>query len=384
MTAQPTGGSLRTVDTVLLKVASRCNLDCGYCYVYHMGDDSWRSQPKLMSEQVAARVAASLGDQYRRQQTPFSVVLHGGEPLMLGPERLAKLCGMLRADLPHPCGIHVQTNGVLLSDAITDVLVDYDVGISISIDGPASVHDRFRTDHAQAGSHARVAAAIARLTGRSDALPLFAGVLAVIDPTSDPAQVYAALKATGAPSLDFLVRDGNWDQLPFGKAEPGSIEYGGWLSRLLALYLADPAPPRIRILDDMMRLLMGGQSQKEGVGNTDYGILVIEPDGRIDKNDTLKVAHPGADRFERQWSILDDPLEEFLGSQAFDQYYRQQRTLADQCHACPDLGICGGGMVAHRWSAAAEFDNPTIFCADQRHLIAEMRGVLARMAAQAA
>lgn len=384
MTAQPTGGSLRTVDTVLLKVASRCNLDCGYCYVYHMGDDSWRSQPKLVSEQIAARVAASLGAQYRRQQTPFSVVLHGGEPLMLGPERLAKLCGMLRAELPHPCGIHVQTNGVLLSDAIIDVLVAYDVGISISIDGPASVHDRFRTDHAQVGSHARVAAGIARLTGRSDALPLFAGVLAVIDPTSDPAQVYAALKATGAPSLDFLVRDGNWDQLPFGKAGPGSIEYGGWLSRLLALYLADLAPPRIRILDDMMRLLMGGQSQKEGVGNTDYGILVIEPDGRIDKNDTLKVAHPGADRFERQWSILDDPLEDILESPAFDQYYRQQRTLADQCLACPDLGICGGGMVAHRWSAAAGFDNPTIFCADQRHLIAEMRGVLARMAAQAA
>jgi uncharacterized protein len=384
VTAQPTGGSLRTVDTVLLKVASRCNLDCGYCYVYHMGDDSWRSQPKLMSEQIAARVAASLGAQYRRQQTPFSVVLHGGEPLMLGPERLAKLCGMLRAELPHPCGIHVQTNGVLLSDAIIDVLVAYDVGISISIDGPASVHDRFRTDHAQAGSHARVAAGIARLTGRSDALPLFAGVLAVIDPTSDPAQVYAALKGTGAPSLDFLVRDGNWDQLPFGKAGPSSIEYGGWLSRLLALYLADPAPPRIRILDDMMRLLMGGQSQKEGVGNTDYGILVIEPDGRIDKNDTLKIAHPGADRFDRQWSILDDPLEEFLESQAFDQYYRQQRTLPDQCDACPDLGICGGGMVAHRWSAAAGFDNPTVFCADQRHLIAEMRGVLARMAAQAA
>jgi len=384
VTAQLSGRLLRTVDTVLLKVASRCNLDCGYCYVYHMGDDSWRSQPKLMSEQIAARVAASLGAQYRRQQTPFSVVLHGGEPLMLGRERLAKLCGMLRAELPHPCGIHVQTNGVLLSNAIIDVLVAYDVGISVSIDGPAGVHDRFRTDHAQAGSHTRVAAGIARLTGRSDALPLFAGVLAVIDPTSDPAQVYAALKTTGAPCLDFLVRDGNWDQLPFGKAGPSSIEYGGWLSRLLALYLADPEPPRIRILDDMMRLLMGGQSQKEGVGNTDYGILVIEPDGRIDKNDTLKVAHPGADRFERQWSILDDPLEDFLESQAFDQYYRQQSMLADQCHDCPDLGICGGGMVAHRWSAAGGFDNPTIFCADQRHLIAEMRGVLARMAAQAA
>ena len=31
------------IDTVLLKVASRCNLDCSYCYVYNMGDEAWRA-----------------------------------------------------------------------------------------------------------------------------------------------------------------------------------------------------------------------------------------------------------------------------------------------------------------------------------------------------
>ena len=40
--------TMDVIDTVLLKVASRCNLDCSYCYVYHMGDDGWRYQPKLM------------------------------------------------------------------------------------------------------------------------------------------------------------------------------------------------------------------------------------------------------------------------------------------------------------------------------------------------
>lgn len=30
-------------------------------------------------------------------------------------------------------------------------------------------------------------------------------------------------------------------------------------------------------------------------------------------------------------------------------------------------------MVAHRWSETRSYDNPTIFCADQRHLIAKMR-----------
>ena len=69
------------IDTVLLKVASRCNLDCSYCYVYHMGDESWRSLPKRMSKETQALVVAELGSLMRAQSRPFSVVLHGGEKL---------------------------------------------------------------------------------------------------------------------------------------------------------------------------------------------------------------------------------------------------------------------------------------------------------------
>jgi len=364
------------LDTVLLKVASRCNLNCGYCYVYNMGDEAWRFQPKRMSASTAAAVAEQLGEIYLAQGQPMSVVLHGGEPLLLGQARMAELLAILRAKLPHPCGIHVQTNGVLLTDALIDLFVAYDVGISVSIDGPAHVHDRFRNDHVGKGSHARVIAGIRRLQARSDAKPLFAGVLAVIDPQSDPAEVYESLKSTGAPSLDVLVRDGNWDVLPFGKATPASIEYGRWLSRLLEIYLADPAPPRLRLFDDMLRLLLGGRSQKEGVGTTDYGILVIEPDGRIDKNDTLKVAHANADRFDVDLNVHTVRIADILASQDYDAYYRQQRPTASACLSCSNLAVCGGGMVAHRWSEDRSYNNPSIFCADQMHLISRMRELL--------
>lgn len=374
----------RQLDTVLLKVASRCNLDCGYCYVYHMGDDGWRDQPKLMPDAVLERVADRLRVQLARQATPFSVVLHGGEPLLLGGARLERFCAALRGALPHPCGIHVQTNGVLLTDPIIDMLVRYDVGISVSIDGPAAVHDRFRRDHRGRGSSDRVRAGIARVMARDDARPLLAGLLAVIDPASDPAEVYHDLKAIGAPSIDVLPRDGHWDRLPFGKRMSDSVEYGSWLARLLDLYLADGDPPRIRLLDDMLRLLLGGQSQKEGVGSTDYGILVVEPDGRIEKNDTLKVAGAGADRFGRRWSVLEHGVDEILASAEFETYYRQQRPSSPICAACPELGVCGGGMVAHRWSAARGYGNPSIFCADQRHLIARMRAIVGAPHRQAA
>lgn len=367
------GGSAGLLDTVLLKVASRCNLDCSYCYVYHMGDDSWRDQPKQMSDGVLTKVAERLAAQFERQDRPFSVVLHGGEPLLLGVERLDRFCGTLRDAMPHPCGIHIQTNGVLLSDQMIDVLVRHDVGVSVSIDGSRAVHDRFRLDHRGKGSFDLVRAGIARLVARDDARPLLAGVLAVIDPTSDPAEIYAALKETGSPSLDVLPRDGNWDQLPFGKHAPATTEYGQWLEGLLEAYLTDSHPPSVRLLDDMLRLTLGGRSVKEGIGTTDYGILVVEPDGTVDKNDTLKVAGAGADRFERQWSVFEHGFDEILGSAEFLAYYQQQRPLSSTCTSCPDLGVCGGGMVAHRWSAAQGYDNPTVFCADQRHLISRMR-----------
>jgi len=134
------------IDTVLLKVASRCNLDCSYCYVYHMGDESWRTQPKRLTMDVQSLVAAELGSLMREQGRSFSVVLHGGEPLSLGSTRLDSLFADLRAELGSACGISIQTNGILLSTPILDVCAQHDVTLSVSLDGPPETHDRFRLD----------------------------------------------------------------------------------------------------------------------------------------------------------------------------------------------------------------------------------------------
>ena len=366
--------AIDVVDTVLLKVASRCNLDCSYCYIYHMADDGWRGQPKHMSDAVQEATVHQLSELYSCQGHRLHVVLHGGEPLLIGPKRMLKLCSMLRSALPDPCEVHVQTNGVLLTEEFLDIFVRFDVGISISIDGPSDVHDRFRVDKRGQGSYDRVRSAIALLTAREDARSLFSGVLAVVDPSSNPSSVYSSLKATGAPSIDFLVRDGNHTHLPEGKASPTSTEFGTWMSETLDIYLSDPTPPRVRIFDDMLRLIMGGESNKEGVGTADYGILVIDTDGSINKNDTLKVAHNAADRFDQvSWNILSDTLVDVVQSNAYLDYYLQQRPTAPKCRRCSELHVCGGGMVAHRWSDDRGFNNPSIFCSDQLLLISRMR-----------
>ena len=356
------------IDTVLLKVASRCNLDCSYCYVYNMGDEAWRAMPKRMSPATEDAVAAGLGALLRSQAREFSVVLHGGEPLLLGDKRLGSLLSKLRAELGPGCGVSIQTNGALITPAILEVCAEHHVTLSVSIDGPAAVHDRFRVDRLGKPTHAAVEAGLRTLQAHAVGDYLFSGVLAVVDPETDPETIYDYFKVLGVPSADFLYRDGNHSVLPFGKASVVSAEYGAWMSRILDRYVADSGPFRIRMLDDMMKLALGGVGVKEGVGLTDYGILIIDTDGSVKKNDTLK-SSPLGDGFDETWNVHHDALHEIAVSPAFSAYHVAQRPTAAKCADCSLLRICGGGMLTHRFRDGSGYDNPTVFCADQTLLI---------------
>jgi uncharacterized protein len=123
----------------------------------------------------------------------------------------------------------------------------------------------------------------------------------------------------------------------------------------------------------MIKLVLGADGTKEGVGLTEFGIVVIDTDGSITKNDTLKSSYDGADRFATNWSIYEHLLEDVLASQDFETYHAAQQPTSEVCRACPDLKICGGGMTLHRWNDESGYDNPSVYCADQRLVIANIR-----------
>ncbi len=348
-----------------------------------MGDESWRVMPKRMAPDTQERVAAQLGRLFVAQRHPFAVVLHGGEPLLLGPEQLQTLFEILRTALPASCSISIQTNGVLITSRVLDVCAAFAVSLSVSLDGPAAVHDKNRVTLGGAGSHAAVIAGLSRLQRHPRAVALFSGVLAVVDPASDPDEIYSYFRTLGAPSIDFLYRDGNRRVLPYGKGDLGTVEYGRWMSMILDRYLTDPNPPRIRLLDDMMKLILGGAGVKEGVGFTDFGIVVVDTDGSFTKNDTLK-STPLGDRFDGRWTVNRDELVQVVRSPEFLAYHALQQPTSPICQACPDLGVCGGGMLAHRFDTSNGYNNPSVFCADQKWLIARMRLYLTAYLAQRA
>ena len=371
-------GTAGRLDTVLIKTASRCNIDCSYCYVYQGPDATWRLQPKRMRRDVVEAVCVRLIEQAGRQERGFAIVLHGGEPLLLGFDELATLLRALRARLsPERHPISIQTNGTLLRDDLLDLFAETGTSVSVSIDGPQVANDLARVDHRGRSTYAATIRGIELLATHSESEFLFAGTLSVIQPAFSPRLVYEFLKALGTPNMDFLLQDGNHDRLPPGKSSFNSTEYGQWLSSLLDLYLADPSPVPIRLADDTIKLCLGGTSRKEGSGTEQYGILIIETSGEIRKNDTLRASFEGADQFARRWNVTTTPLSQVLSSQEYVEYTGMQAPTSSLCAECELLSVCGGGMPLYRWSNERGYDNPSVYCHDHaafiRHAVTRLR-----------
>ena len=63
--ARETGHAPVPFQQFILKIHSRCNLSCSYCYVYEMADQAWRKLPKLMSRAVTEMVAKRIDEHVR-------------------------------------------------------------------------------------------------------------------------------------------------------------------------------------------------------------------------------------------------------------------------------------------------------------------------------
>ena len=360
------------LDTLLIKVASRCNLDCSYCYVYQGQDQNWVNQPKRISNETIDSICKSIDQVTSFQNNGFAVVLHGGEPLLLGSVKLKELLSKLRRVLPNydKYPIAIQTNGILLSDEIIEICSHHKTSISVSLDGVKKSNDIARFTHDGQSSFQKVINGINKLNVHPDKDFLFSGTLSVIQPTTSPIENYEYLKSIGSKSIDVLLQDGNHTYLPKNKENFESLEYGMWLGELLEYYLNDTNPVPIRFFDDLIKIILGGNPDKEGKGQNSYGILVIETNGDIRKNDTLRATFNGADYFENSPNInIPNALLDILKSDEYKEASKIQKLTCEECINCEINFICGGGMPLSRWSKEKKFNNPSIYCHDHKHYI---------------
>ena len=363
------------LDTVLVKVVSNCNLNCSYCYVYNSKDISYKEQPNNMTFDTIEAVSKSLIQQSKEQDIGFAIVIHGGEPLLLGIEKIELLLSQLRSQLTdNKFPISIQTNGILINDDYISIFLKYNVTISISIDGNKSINDLSRLDHKYNSSYSKVIKGIDKVKNIKS--NIFTGTLSVIHPESNPSEVYKFFKDLKVLSSNFLMHDGNYDKLPYGKTSFESLEYGKWIKNLIEIYLSDENPIEIPFIDELIKRIFGGNSLKEGIGKESYGIIIIETDGEIRKNDTLRSSYNGADFFEKRPNISNIRLDKIVKSYEFKEAMYLQSDLAEECKKCDIVNICGGGMPLYRWSQVSKYNNPSIYCNDHKLYINYLKEIL--------
>jgi MoaA/NifB/PqqE/SkfB family radical SAM enzyme len=116
------------VDAVLA-VTYRCNAHCKMCGI-------WQSKPEAeLPPEEYARLPSSLRD----------VNLTGGEPFLR--DDLPEIHAAVRSACPRARTV-VSTNGLLTDRIVASVRamgkIEPEIGIAVSVDGPAEVHDRLR------------------------------------------------------------------------------------------------------------------------------------------------------------------------------------------------------------------------------------------------
>lgn len=357
----------------VVKVHSRCDLACDYCYMYEMADQSWRDRPRRMSIEIARRTAMRIGEHVRSHQIPsVALILHGGEPLLAGRELITEFVCATHAAVGSDVrlDVTVQTNGVGLSDSYLRLFNDLDVHVGVSLDGGAEAHDRHRRFTSGRGSYAAVAAGLDRLT-QAPYRHLFNGLLCTIDLRNDPIATYKALAEFDPPRVDFLLPHGTWAAPPPGRM-PGAADtpYADWLIAAFDHWYSAPGTP-VRLFEDIMQLLLGVDMPHEMLGLSPARIVVIETDGSVELADNLKVAYHGAGMTGLH--VTGNTLDEALLLPGVVARQLGERSLCPQCQACDIRRVCGAGLYAHRYRPGHGFYSPSVYCPDLIKLIGHIR-----------
>jgi uncharacterized protein len=350
----------------VIKVHNGCDLACHYCYMYRLADRRTWIDRSAMAEVTFDRAVARIREHLRRHGlTRARAVFHGGEPLLVGADRLARMAGQVREAMPPGTAVDVtiQTNAVRLSPRDIELFATHGIRVGVSLDGDRQANDRHRRSANGRSSYDAVDRALRLLGERPD---IFAGILCVVDLANDPVQTYEALVQYRPPTVDFLLPHGNWTVPPPGYSD--QPRFGAWLAVAYDRWYEAPARETgVRFFEAVINLLFGGASRTEAIGGYPAATIVINADGSYEDIDTLRSAYSGA--VDTGLNVFDHSLDEALHHPDVVARRQSMVTAVSECRVCPVRRVCGGGYYPHRYRDGNGFANPSVYSRDLRYLI---------------
>jgi uncharacterized protein len=349
------------VTSLLVKVASHCNIACTYCYWFR--DHSVYALPKRLREDVEKAFLEKLDRHIAAHGLRwFELMFHGGEPLLFGRQRFQALCEALRrigAARGCELSLAITTNGMLIDPEWAALFAHFGVHVIISLDGPASINDAVRIDFNGQGTHDRVVEGLrhAQLAG------LRPTIQAVCNPESDPRSLLRHL----VDELNVTVID---LVLPDATHIGGAPAVAGYYTRLFDLWRTSYASRvKIRNFDWIMRGLsqVNVESPPQNYGST----ATLTTNGELGAMDLAQAAD--ASLTSSRVNILTHELQAVCDEPLWQEVFAASHTLPADCQICPYRRICGGGPIASRLSHENRFDNPSVYCSDLKAIIGHIQ-----------
>lgn len=373
--SNPHMAELDTLHAFTFKIASRCNLNCTYCYVYNKEDDSWKDRPGLMSNETFSagiRRIRELCLQTGRRS--ISVTFHGGEPCLVGPARLDRWCTEARRELDGVATVRfvIQTNGTLLNERWAGVLSKHRVEIGISLDGPAHINDQFRLTRKGLGSYTAVKKGIRALRDAG----LDYAILSVINFDADPLETHRHFIDLGANGISYLMPDHTHETIDAVRRKYGPTPCADYLIRVFdEWWFNNTMQVSVQPFWTISEMILGGAGRSDNYGTQALGFMFVEADGTMEGLDVLRICENGMT--QTPLNVIDNSFAEFSRTNSLNRrFVLSPRPIPDECAGCQEIGTCSGGYLPHRYSRARGFANRSAWCADILRLFSHIRGRL--------
>jgi uncharacterized protein len=338
---------------VLIKLASRCNIKCTYCYWFR--DAEVYKKPAVLTRDSEDAFCARLEEHIREFDLDrFLVVLHGGEPLLFPKHRFDAFLKKLRA-IEDRTGCVIQrgvtTNGILIDEEWVRLLKEHEVAVSVSLDGPEEINDKYRVDMKGHGTLAQTLKGIECLRNGG----VEPALISVCNPSTDPEKVLAfVVEELGFPEFDILPPDATHVDNPPPIADYFIKLFDVWFDKYAARGV------RIATLDAMIRGLVGKLSLSDTIGLGPIETVTLMTDGSLEPLDVLRITGDGATA--SKLNVRSNAIKDVRTDPVWRQAFEASTHLCDTCMSCEYLDSCGGGHLAQRWSRERRYDNPSVYC----------------------
>lgn len=311
----------------------------------------------------------------------IQIDLHGGEPLMLKKERFIHLCETLRSGHYKNAELRLalQTNATLVDDEWINIFEKFNVTVSISIDGPKHINDKYRLDHKGRSSYEATLNGYKSLCSAAarGILP-FPSVLSVIDPNSDGKELFEHLyHDMQCRNFDFLLPDCNYENLT------NTAGVQRFLSDICDAWFEQNDPNcDVRILTSHLTKL-AGTSRYIALGITPQNdmykavAITVTSTGDIYVDDTLRSTL--SELFVPIGNISNSTYDQIANNRHMRELIKIESSLPDDCQECIWRTICAGGRPINRYSKDNAFNNKTIYCDAMQTLLGRSAAYLVEL-----